>query len=98
MSRICLCLLAGAIAPQLSSFPTSFDQLFLLLVALGAALLLLLPNVRRRDVLLFLTGVILFWGSAQTIIDGRLDRDFADSGKIKTRFKIRVESSRSKHR
>ncbi len=87
MLRTCLCLLAGAIAPQLSSFPTSFDQLFLLLVALGAALILLLPNVRRRDVLLFLTGVILFWGSAQSIIDGRLDRDF-EGDSILTELRI----------
>jgi len=87
MLRTCLCLLAGAIAPQLSSFPTSFDQLFLLLVALGAALILLLPNVRRRDVLLFLTGVILFWISTQSIIDGRLDRDF-EGDSILTELRI----------
>lgn len=76
MLRACLCLLAGALAPQLSSFPSEFDRLFVWIVAAGVALIFLLPHLRRPDLVLFLGGAVLFWGSAQSVIDGRLASDF----------------------
>ena len=87
MLRACLCLLAGALAPQLSSFPSDFDRLFLPIVALGAALIALLPYLRRQDLVLFLAAAILFHGSAQTVIEGRLDGDF-EGDSILTELRI----------
>ncbi len=63
-------------APQLSSFPSDFDRLFLQIVAPGVVLIFLLPYLRRRDLVLFLGAAVLFWGTAQSVIDGRLNGDF----------------------
>ena len=71
-----MCLLAGAIAPQLSSFPSHSDQLFVALVAVIAALYLALPYLRRQDIALFLSAAGLFWIAAENVIDDRLARDF----------------------
>ena len=46
------------------------------IVAAGVALIFLLPHLRRPDIVLFLGGAVLFWGSAQSVIDGRLDSDY----------------------
>jgi len=74
-------------APQLSSFPSGFDRLFLQIVALGLALLALLPHLRRRDLVLFLAAAVLFWNSAQSVIEGRLDSDF-EGDSILTELRI----------
>ncbi len=63
-------------APQLSSFPSHSDHLFVQIVALGFALILALPYLRRRDLALFLGAAALFWNAAEGVIDGRLARGY----------------------
>ena len=87
MFRACLCLLAGAMAPQLSSFPSGFDRYFTQLVALTAALVFALPYLRRQDLVLFLAAAGLFWSSAQGVIDGRLARAY-EGDSILTELRI----------
>lgn len=74
MIRASLWLLAGAIAPQHSSFAKIYDPIFPLIVALGGALAL--PCLRRQDLLLFAAGFLLFWLSAGHIAAERLDPRF----------------------
>lgn len=76
MTRASLWLLAGAIAPQHSSFPNSYDPIFPTIVAFGLALVVALPYLRRQDLLLFVAGLTLFWVSAGEMITAHLDPRF----------------------
>ncbi len=74
-------------APQLSSFSSDFDRSFLQIVALVVALIALLPYLQRRDLVLFLAAAVLFWTSAQSVIEGRLNSDF-EGDSILTKLRI----------
>lgn len=71
--RACVFVLAGMLAPQLSSFePAPYSFLAaILLFAMAVAVL------RRLDLLLFMLGAGLFFVHAATVIDGRLDPRYA---------------------
>lgn len=69
MVRVCLCLLAGVLALQLSSFPPESD----LLIALIVALMVALPWIQQRDLLFVLLGGLYFWIHAVVVVDSRLD-------------------------
>jgi competence protein ComEC len=71
--RACLFVLAGMLAPQLSSFPAAPDSL----VAAIALFAIAIAVLRRVDLLLFLLGAGLFLAHAAVVIDGRLDARFA---------------------
>ena len=85
--RACLCVLAGAIAPQLSSFPAHSDQNITAIVAVAAVLFVTLPYLKRRDIALFVGAAGLFWISANAVIDGRLESDIAGDS-ILTKLRI----------
>ena len=80
MVRTSFCLLAGAMALQLISFPPGSD----LFVALLVALVLLWPWLRRRDLVLFLFGLILFWHASVSTSNGRLERQFEGDSLLAT--------------
>ncbi len=63
-------------APQLISFPPDSEQLFAVIAASCVALWIVLPRLRRRDLVLFAVGAGLFWIAAQSVIDGRLAREY----------------------
>ncbi|MFQ5610150.1 MAG: ComEC/Rec2 family competence protein, partial [Woeseiaceae bacterium] len=69
MVRACLCLLAGAMALQLSSFPPDSDHFVVLLVAWIA----LHPVIRRRDLVVIACGAVLFWTASMGVLEARLD-------------------------
>ncbi|MDX1507684.1 MAG: hypothetical protein R3358_05355, partial [Woeseiaceae bacterium] len=82
--RTSICLLAGAMALQLISFPPGSDLFVVLLVAL----ILWWPWLRRRDLLLLLAGGALFWQASAVISDSRLDARFEGDSLLTT---IRIE-------
>lgn len=67
MTRACLGLLAGVCALQLSSFSGQFDVSTALIVALFAGLLGYL-----RITVWFLSGAVLFYVAAQSVVDARV--------------------------
>ncbi|MDH3747195.1 MAG: DNA internalization-related competence protein ComEC/Rec2 [Gammaproteobacteria bacterium] len=69
MVRVCLCLLTGVLALQLSSFPPDSD----LFVALLVALIVVLPCLKRCDVFMVFLGGLYFWINADFVVDSRLD-------------------------
>lgn len=64
-------MLAGVLAPQLISFPPRSG----LLLAVFAVLVVILPRIRRRDLLLLAAGAGSFLLSLVAAIDARLDPD-----------------------
>jgi competence protein ComEC len=74
--RACICIVAGAMAPQLSSFPDDSDRLLLLIVALAIVLVIALPYLRRMDVVLFVGSGFLFWIAAIDIVESRLASEY----------------------
>ena len=83
MVRACLCLLAGELALQLSSFAAGSDLITAALVAVC-----LLPVVRKRpEAAAFLTGVAVFALVSAAVVDSRLEPGFAGDS-IVTRVRI----------
>ncbi|NNC77882.1 MAG: DNA internalization-related competence protein ComEC/Rec2 [Woeseiaceae bacterium] len=75
-----LCLLAGAMAPQLISFRPHSG----LIVALLVALLVILPWCRRSDIVCLLAGGTLFMAAATEVIDSRLAPEYARESMLVT--------------
>ncbi len=73
MIRVCLCLLAGAYALQLSSFAAPSD----FVVATAIACVVLLPFRRLRSLALFAAGLALFHYQALQVVDSRIEPRFA---------------------
>jgi len=72
MIRACLCLLAGVYALQLTSFVPESDRI-------AAACLVIFVASRFgkiRELLLIVTGSLLFWLAANAVIDSRIAAEF----------------------
>ncbi len=96
LMRACLMLLAGAMAPQLSSFAPYSEYFWtaivrsnqpffvaglILLVAFGMALL---PRLWRRDLYCFCTGVLLFVLHASLVMSSRLAPEWSGDSLLVT--------------
>ncbi len=66
--RVSICLLAGVLAPQLSSFPPGSDQIAVVLVLF----VVFLPGLRRIDVAWVVLGSIIFWLHVEHVAATRL--------------------------
>lgn len=80
MLRMCLCLLAGGLAPQLISFPLQSD----LIVALLVLLVIVLPWCQRWDLVCLLAGGLLFMVHANRAIDNRLAPEYSRESMLVT--------------
>ncbi|MDX1518119.1 MAG: DNA internalization-related competence protein ComEC/Rec2, partial [Woeseiaceae bacterium] len=76
--RVSICLLAGVLAPQLSSFPPRSDQLAALLVLL----IVFLPMLRRADMICILLGVLVFCLHVERVAATRLAADYASDSML----------------
>lgn len=92
VTRVCICLLAGVLAPQLSSFPPGSDQLAVLMVLL----IVVLPVLRRVDAACVLLGALLFCLHVERVAKTRLAADYeADSMLVVVRIAEFPRSERS---
>ncbi len=80
MIRVCLCLLAGAYALQLSSFAAQS----VLMYATSFACLMLLPFRRLRGLALFAAGLALFQYQTLQVVDSRIELRFAGDSLLTT--------------
>lgn len=80
MIRVCLCLLAGAYALQLSSFTAPSDFIY----ASAFACVVLLPFRRLRGLALIAAGLALFHYQAMQVLDSRIEPRFAGDSLLTT--------------
>lgn len=89
--RVSICLLGGALAPQLSSFPPGSDQIAIALVLL----VVLLPVVRRGDAVCVLAGALLYCGHVERVVEARLSPALATDSLLVT---VRIADFPRSHR
>ncbi len=80
MIRVCLCLLAGAYALQLSSFAAPSDFIY----ATAFACVVLLPFRRLRGLALIAAGLALFYYQALQVVDSRIEPRLAGDSLLTT--------------
>lgn len=89
--RVSICLLAGVVAPQLSSFPPRSDQIAVALVLL----IVFLPGLRRIDLACVLLGWLMFFLHVEYVAKARLAAQYeADSMLIVVRIADFPQSKR----